>query len=216
MSSARPFPCTITAMAICAALQPLAARSEIELSVYGGPQWAQPGSIRSATLGDDLVRWDSKPFEIPPYYGLRAAWWPDRERGFGFTFTHAKAFADDPEKYGYQELNFSHGLNFLTADLWHRFQTRGRMTPYVGAGVGIVIPYVEVQPIGQAATAAYQIGGPAVSLMVGASMPLGKSWSVFTEYKATYSRLDAKLETGDRLKTDFLTHAVNIGLSWRF
>lgn len=216
MSLARPFPCTMTAMVVCAALHPVAARSEIELSVYGGPQWAQPGTIRSATLGDDLVRWDSQPFEIPPYYGLRAAWWPDRERGFGFTFTHAKAFADDPEKYGYQELNFSHGLNFLTADLWHRFQTRGRMTPYVGAGVGIVIPHVEVQPVGQAATAAYQIGGPAVSLMVGASMPLGKSWSVFTEYKATYSRLDAELETGDRLKTDFLTHAVNIGLSWRF
>ena len=195
---------------------PDAARAEMEFSVYGGPQWVQPNSLRSPTLGNDKVTWRSEPFTIPTYYGLRAAWWQTDRYGYGLTFTHAKAYANDPASHGYDELNFSHGLNFMTVDFWHRLEPRGALTPYVGLGLGLVVPHVEVTPTGQAPTAGYQVGGPSVSLVLGTTMPVSERWSVFTEYMANYSDIRAELNTGDRIHTEFLTHAVNIGLSYRF
>ena len=207
----------IAALFVCSLIfAPFSARGDIELSVYGGPQTTHPGTIRSSTLGDDRVNWNSEPFVIPPYYGLRAKWWSEGRLGFGIDFFHAKAFADDPASLGYEELNFSHGLNILTADLWYRFQPVGTVTPYVGAGIGVVVPHVEVRPVGAIPTAKYQVGGPAATLVIGGSLPVARNWSVFTEYKATYSQIRAKLDTGDRLNTGIFTDALNIGISLRF
>ena len=206
----------VLTVALGLAFGPLPARAELELSVYGGPQTTHPSTIRSPTLGDDRVKWNSEPFVIPIYYGLRAKWWSGNRIGFGLDFVHYKAFADDPSKYGYEELNFSHGLNALTADLWYRADPLGKITPYFGAGLGVVIPHVEAEPIGQEPTANYQIAGPAVTVVVGASMRMKGNWLVFTEYKATYSQIRAKLDTGDRLNTDIFADAINLGLSLRF
>jgi lipid A oxidase len=206
----------VACLVFCLALPALPARSEVELSFYGGTQSARPSMIRSATLGDDRVNWEARPFEVPQYYGLRAQWWSDRHLGFGFDFSHAKAYADDPAKYGYETLNFSHGLNTVTANIWYRFDARGKITPYVGAGLGVAIPHVEVQPIGLGDTGNYQIAGPAVTVVIGASMPISQRWSLFTEYKGSFSRLRTKLDTGDRLNTDIFTDALNVGVSLRF
>ena len=206
----------VLTVALGLAFGPLPARAELELSVYGGPQTTHPSTIRSPTLGDDRVKWNSEPFVIPIYYGLRAKWWSGNRIGFGLDFVHYKAFADDPSKYGYEELNFSHGLNALTADLWYRADPLGKITPYFGAGLGVVIPHVEAEPIGQEPTANYLIAGPAVTVVVGASMRMKGNWLVFTEYKATYSQIRAKLDTGDRLNTDIFADAINLGLSLRF
>ena len=203
-------------LAFALALAPVPVRAELEFSVYGGPQTTHPSKIRSPTLGNDKVNWRSEPFVIPTYYGLRAKWWSDRRIGVGLDFVHYKAFADDPAKYGYEELNFSHGLNALTVDLWYRANPIGKVTPYVGAGLGVVVPHVEAEPIGLEPTANYQIAGPAVTVVFGASMPLKGNWSVFSEYKATYSEIRAKLDTGDRLNTDIFADALNLGLSLRF
>jgi lipid A oxidase len=216
MAAARVVHRLALTLALSLALMPIPAGAEIELSVYGGPQTTHPSTIRSPTLGNDRVKWNSEPFVIPPYYGLRAKWWSRNRFGVGLDFVHHKAFADNPAKYGYDELNFSHGLNVLTVDLWYRANPFGKVTPYFGAGLGVVVPHVEAQPIGQEPTANYQIAGPAVTMVVGASMPLKGNWSVFTEYKATYSQIRAKLDTGDRLNTDIFTDAINLGLSLRF
>jgi lipid A oxidase len=216
MSAGRLLRFLLAFMVICLALPALPARSEVELSFYGGAQSTRPSTIRSATLGDDRVSWEARPFEVPKYYGLRAQWWSDRHLGFGVDFSHSKAYADDPTKYGYETLNFSHGLNVLTANIWYRFDSRGKITPYVGAGLGVAIPHVEVQPIGLGSTATYQVAGPAVTVVVGASMPIAGRWSLFTEYKGSFSRLKTKLDTGDRLDTDIFTDALNVGVSLRF
>lgn len=197
-------------------LAPFSARAELEFSVYGGPQTTHPSWVRSPTLGDDRVKWRSEPFVIPTYYGLRAKWWSAHRIGVGLDFVHYKAFADDPAKYGYKELNFSHGLNALTVDLWYRADPLGKVTPYLGAGLGVVVPHVEAEPIGLEPTANYQVAGPAVTVILGASMPLKGNWAVFTEYKATYSEIRATLDTGDRLNTNIFADALNLGLSLRF
>ncbi|MNU11364.1 hypothetical protein D3C72_2591490 [compost metagenome] len=40
------------------------------------------------------------------------------------------------------------------------------------------------------------------------------NWSTFVEYKGTYSRVDVPIDSGDRLKTNIVTNAVNVGISY--
>jgi lipid A oxidase len=204
------------ALATVLAGAPHATRADIELSFYGGPQTTHPSIIRSPGFGGDKVNWNSEPFVIPPYYGLRAKWWSEGRLGFGLDFFHAKAFADDPAALGFDELNFSHGLNVLTADLWYRLPPVGRVTPYLGAGLGVVVPHVEVRPTGGTPTANYQIAGPAATVVLGGALPVSRNWSVFTEYKATYSQIRARLDTGAPLDTNIFTDALNVGVTLRF
>jgi lipid A oxidase len=60
----------------------------------------------------------------------------------------------------------------VTANIWRRFKPLGRVTPYAGVGVGLAIPHVDIKPAGLAHTFGYQITGPAVQLVLGASLPI--------------------------------------------
>lgn len=60
------------------------------------------------------------------------------------------------------------------------------------------------------------MAGPAVTLIAGASYPLSDSMSVFGEDKGTYSQNKAELDDGGKVKTDIITNALNIGLSYSF
>ncbi|MEK1900398.1 MAG: lipid A oxidase, partial [Rhizobium sp.] len=42
------------------------------------------------------------------------------------------------------------------------------------------------------------------------------NWSTFVEYKGTYSRVDVPIDSGDRLKTNIVTNAVNVGISYHW
>jgi lipid A oxidase len=193
-----------------------AARAEVEVSLYGGYQTAPHSTIRSDTLGDDFVRWEGRSFEMPPYYGVRATWWRSPTFGWGLEFNHAKVYADDPESYGYAQLEMTDGLNLLTANIWRRWPGEGPWTPYVGAGLGLAVPHVEVQPTGQTETVGYQITGPAMQVVAGASYRLNDRWSLFGEYKASYSKHRIDLDSGGTLSTDIVTNALNLGASIRF
>ena len=91
----------------------------------------------------------------------------------------------------------------------------GNLSPYVGGGVGVSVPHVEVTE-GGSETFGYQLTGPAVAWMAGASYPLGDRWEVFGEYKGTYSVNSAELEGGGTLETDIVTNSVNLGVSFNF
>jgi lipid A oxidase len=108
------------------------------------------------------------------------------------------------------------GMNLLTANIWHRWPGDGPWTPYVGAGLGLAVPHVEVQPTGQTETVGYQITGPAVQVVAGASYRLNGRWSLFGEYKASYSKHRIDLDSGGTLSTDIVTNALNLGASIRF
>ncbi|AMY71459.1 outer membrane protein [Frigidibacter mobilis] len=194
-----------------------AASAEIEISLYSGRQAAPPSNIDSPVSGSDRVSWEGRSTEAPPYYGLRATWWQNERWGWGVEVNHAKVYADEPADYGYERLEFTDGLNFVTANLFRRWQQPGqRVTPYVGAGFGVSIPHVDVQPIGGAHTFGYQITGPVVQWVAGASYALDDRWSVFGEYKGTWSRHEADLDSGGSLKTELQTNALNIGISRKF
>lgn len=212
----------IFAISICVILATSAAAAEVELSFYGGVQSAPSSdvSIRSDdSIPDDdfSIAWEGRSFEAPPYYGIRATKWRTEEFGYGLDFTHNKVYPkDDEPPAGYDVLEFTDGLNTLTVNAYRRWSDAfGEVSPYIGGGVGVSVPYVEVAN-GDSETFSYQLTGPAATWIAGASYPINDQWSVFGEYKGTFSSNTADLDTGGTLETDIVTNAVNLGLSFNF
>lgn len=211
------------ALAVAAAIAAATAvrGQDREIGVYLGAQSAMASTVRA----DDPVlgplrfsaHWDGNPFVMPPYWGLRATWWQPSGWGFGVELNHAKVYADDVTlaASGFSVLEMTDGLNLLTVNAWRRFKGEGRLTPYLGAGIGLAVPHVEVtSPAGR--TFGYEVTGPAVVWMAGVSYDLSGRWALFAEYKGSHSRHDAALDPGGSLKTDITTHALNVGVTWRF
>lgn len=197
--------------------------AETEVSVYGGVQTSphsrvfvdDPDGIGTT---DFLVNWQGRSFEMPPYYGVRATWWRNQTLGFGLDFAHNKVYAPDStlSDEGFTTLEFSDGINILTANAYRRWQDSAfGLTPYIGGGFGISVPRVEVTAAGTN-TDEYQFTGPAATVIAGASYPVSSGMSIFGEYKGTYSQNTADLEAGGTLETDIVTNALNVGVSFSF
>ena len=192
------------------------AQAEVELSFYTGAQSAPHSIIDDSVLGEGRVKWLGKSFEAPPYAGVRATWWTSDKWGFGVEVNHAKVYAENKAALGYDTLEFTDGLNLVTANVFRRFPNAGRFTPYLGGGLGVAVPHVEIERVGEDKTFEYQLTGPAVILVAGASFEINDRWSVFAEYKASYSRNKAKVDAGGTLTTNIVTNALNLGVSYRF
>ncbi len=196
--------------------------AEVELSFYLGAQEAAHSRVfvDDPVIGEEdfLAAWLGRSFEMPPYYGLRGTYWRNDRFGYGIDFSHSKVYASDSTltDNGYDTLEFTDGVNILTANAYRRWNDQwGQITPYVGAGVGISIPHVEVTK-GGSDTFEFQIGGPAVALLGGVSYEINDSWAVFGEYKVSYSPLSVDLETDGTLETDLVINAVNFGVSFSY
>ncbi len=209
-----------TTVLLASAAPALAA--DFELSFYLGVQEAPHSRVEGTDPGgvgdfSFLSKWDGRSFAPPPYYGLRATWWRSDRLGFAIDYNHAKVYASDATKAanGFSTLEFTDGLNIITADVLYRWKGEGRWTPYVGAGLGISVPHVEVTTSG-GRTFKYEYGGPAVALLAGVSYTMNDRWSLFGEYKGTYSQNDVDLDNGGNLKTNVVTNALNLGISYNF
>ncbi|TCS67626.1 lipid A oxidase [Primorskyibacter sedentarius] len=200
-----------------------AASAEMELSVYSGWQTAPhsraTGNHPDGGSYDALIGWEGKSFEMPPYYGLRGTWWRDERLGFGLEFTHAKVYAPDSERenIGFDRMEFTDGLNLITVNAYHRWLNRwDDFTPYVGGGIGLAIPHVDVESAGGEKTFGYQVTGPAVRVLAGVSYDLSERFAVFGEYQFTYSNNKADLEGDGTLETEIKTNALNFGVTLKF
>lgn len=198
------------------------ALAEVEVGLYGGWQTAPHSGLSisgDAELADrDLTAgWEGRSLDMPPQWGVRATWWRG-DWGLGVEVNHAKVTADDETlaESGLDRLEFTDGLNIATLNGVRRFpEAFGRVTPYLGAGIGVAVPHVEVIE-GETETWGYQLTGPAVAWMAGASVPLAERWSLFGEYKGTFSANTADLDGGGTLSTDIVTNALNLGVSLTF
>lgn len=208
-------------------LVPAAAKAEFQISAYGGANTANSSdvTIDSPLLtGKFDVDWEGDSFETPPYWGARGTWWLTDFNmprwGVAIDFTHAKAKADlDDAVVGaaFRTLEFTNGLNTVTLNGLYRMPLSNRFSLYTGAGAGVSVPHVEVSTLTDPdRTFEYQLTGPAVQGLVGANFNLGRGFSLFGEYKANYSWIDADLEGGGTLETEILTHQFAVGLSFAF
>lgn len=194
-----------------------------ELSVYSGLQTAQDSRVSGtapSTIGvfSFMTGWESESFEAPPYWGIRATYWRSDREGFAFDFNHTKVIANEKDRAdaGFEDLEFTDGLNVATVNYMRRFPGDSRWTPYVGVGVGLAMPHVKVRPAGGEKTEGYQLAGPAVVALAGVSYKLDNDWSIFGEYKGTYSRNSVDLDDGGTLDANIMTNAINFGVSYRF
>lgn len=206
-----------------------AVASETQLSVYGGANgnFSSPVTLSSPSVTDQRdVAWAGKPFQMPPYWGVRGTQWfnPGAGLGVGLEFIHAKAyaksdFAADPV---YSHLEFTDGNNLLFANLAWRFDPllNGQLTPYVGVGAGVAIPHVEVTlkgvPAPQNQTREYQLAGGAAQVFAGLEWAFDRNWSAFAEAKLSYAHLATNLADGGHLKTYLWQPHVAVGLTYRF
>ncbi|MEO0829540.1 MAG: outer membrane beta-barrel protein [Pseudomonadota bacterium] len=201
--------------------------TDLEVSLYLGLQEAPHSRVtgNDATGAPDeafnfLSTWEGRSFQAPPHYGVRATWWRPNNWGFGVELNHTKVYADDEtlEENNFDRLEFTDGLNIITANAFYRWPDLwlgGRLSPYVGAGLGIAVPHVDVERNGTD-TFEYQFTGPAMMLAGGVAFDLNENWAIFTEYKGTYSRNEADLDGGGTLETDIVTNAINFGVTYKF
>ena len=201
---------------------PAAAHSEIEWSFYTGIQEAPPSdiSVRGDGVlpdGDFNIAWEGLSFKWPLYAGFRITNWQSQTFGWGLDYAHNKTYPIEGElPPGYSALEFTDGLNTWTINAYRRWpQQFGDVTPYVGAGLGLSVPGVEVTHLGRQ-TFEYQLTGVAATWLAGASYPINDQWSVFGEYKGTYTSNSVSLRDGGTLETDIFTNAINFGVNYRY
>lgn len=211
--------------AVAGAMTASAAAAEFELSVYSGwqtsPHSRVSGNHPDGGTYNGLIGWDGKSFQAPPYYGLRGTWWNTERSGWALELTHAKVYAPAAERapLNFSRLEFTDGLNLITANYMRRWPGKwGNVTPYVGAGLGIALPHVDVTTTGGARTYGYQMTGPAARLIAGASYKFNDRWNMFGEYQFTMSSHKATLQggAGGTLNTRIVTNAINIGVGYSF
>ena len=230
------------AFAAIMAWPPSSARAEFQISVYAGTNLPQDSDVEvvrpgatNATFRD--VPLDPKPVRLPPYWGARTTYWMEwaPSWGVGVEYTHLKTYARLSEtvrssgtvsgvplgantqlKTVFPWLEFSDGLNLATAHVFYRYPF-GRVTPYVGAGLGASVPHVEVKMPGYPDTFKYELTGIASRLYAGVDVAIASGWSVFGEYQFSYAQVqNASLSGGGTLQTNLVNHHVNIGISYAF
>ena len=203
--------------------------AEMSFELYGGyqtsPHSVVQGEYQDSITSEELVPfrftagWKGKSFSMPPYYGIRFTNWKSRI-GWGFDFTHSKAYLDPItlKKTGFELLQFTDGLNNLTLHRQIEFDRKSeKISTYYGYGVGVVLPHVEFQADKTLLrTFEYQYGGPTIAFNGGVRVPIAESKFFFAEYKFTASWLDVSLNNGGRLETRILTNALNVGLGFEF
>ncbi|MEL6967126.1 MAG: outer membrane beta-barrel protein [Pseudomonadota bacterium] len=204
------------------ALTAAPAQAEMSISFYGGANFS-PHSVvdydfNNGTSGSTTVGWDGASFEMPPYYGVRGTYWFSSMPSVGVAvdFTHAKVKAN-PMPADFTTLEFTDGINFLTLNAMYRYQNDTGWTPYVGAGLGLSIPHVEVDgPTLATPTLNYQVTGLAAQAMVGLDYKFTDNWSAFVEGKMTYGVVDAELEGGGSLSTNIISNQIILGITYKF
>ena len=198
------------------------ASAETIYSIYGGWQTSPHSEISGdhpdGGTYDTVFGWEGKSFEMPPYYGARVEWW-NGDWSTQVEFTHAKVYAveADRDAVGFDRFEFTDGHNLFTVNRVKRWQNSlGNRTTYAGAGAGIALPHVDVLSDLGEHTYGYQLTGPALKLMAGASQPLGDNMIAFAEYQFSMSWNTGELEGGGTFDTRLITNAINFGVGWSY
>jgi lipid A oxidase len=197
---------------------------ETILAAFSGAPYTYPSRAHVEKPGAvdftiDPVDWYTDPFKSPIYYGVRIArWFSGGKTGAGIDFIHSKAIAPAGQETNFtgtidgkplpprariaditKKLEFSHGHNMLLFNGLLRLPGIGpRVSPYAGAGAGVLLPHTEFELTGsdRPRTYEYNFAGPAAQALLGVEIRLARV-SFFVEYKFTYGHYGAPLSQMD-------------------
>lgn len=157
--------------------------------------------------------YETRPFESPLYYSLRAGRWSDRRRGWELELIHQKLFLRNrpPEV---ERFDISHGYNLATVN---RAWEVGRVIARAGAGAVVAHPEntVRGRSLEQSGGlgGGYHLAGPALQLGVEARLELGPRWFLGLEGKLTAARAEVPVAGGEAEVPNTALHAlIGVGL----
>jgi hypothetical protein len=163
----------------------------------------------------DDADYETRPFEGPLYYSLRAGRWRGRT-GWELELIHQKLFLRNrpPEV---QRFDISHGYNLVTVN---RGWDVGRLLIRTGAGAVIAHPENEVRDLVLLAedtnlSGGYHLAGPAVQIGVEKRFPLGESWFLGLEGKVSAAWGQVPVAGGDAEVPNVAAHVL-LGAGWRW
>jgi len=200
----------------------------------------QPAKGTHLTL--EGVAYDDQSFTSPYYYGLRwVSFFPRRPAvGWAIDFFHYKIYSDPEQRVRVQgvqhgapvdtvqrigatvqRFNISHWVNYLALNVLGRARLdrdshfpAGRMQPYVGTGVAVLILHpdstVEGEPLEK-----YEIRGPGFQIFTGVNFWVSEHWGFFVEHRWTYADVSVSLKSG-KADTRISTRHLVFGSSYRF
>ena len=206
--------------------------ANFNISLYGGFNNAAHSSVTfsnaSISYGIDdgqysVNGWDGESFESPIYYGYRLSvnGLENTDLEFALDFNHSKVKAKKLPG-NLRRLEFTDGINTLTLLAIYKIDTliamNTELDPYIGAGIGIAYPHVDIEGAAGAGgkTYDYQRTGPAYQVMAGLRYELAQSWKTFAEYRITYTPMKADLDGGGQIETDILNNQVSVGFMYSF
>lgn len=197
---------------------------ETLVGAFTGVPYTYPSQVKIGKDGSptdftiDPVHWYTDPFHNPIYYGARVARWGGRA-GVMVDFIHSKAIARLDEEANFNgtidgkpvperapvkdvvdKMEFSHGHNMLLLNGLLRLPGLGaHVSPYVGAGAGVLLPHTELELTNapdHTRTYEYNYAGPAGQALAGVEIRLARL-SLFIEYKFSYGHYGAPLSEMD-------------------
>ena len=141
--------------------------------------------------------YETRPFESPQYYSLRAGWWRG-QGGWEIELIHQKIFLQDPPPE-IQSFSISHGYNLLTLN--RAWEARGLIWR-LGAGAVVAHPENEVRgqvldPDDTNLSGGYHLTGPSLQAGAEKRFALGERWFLGLEGKATVARAVVPVAGGE-------------------
>ncbi len=198
------------------------AAEKAELSFNGGLRTATEGVVSGINPVDagnfeSLQSWRIQSSDAPMQFGMRITWWQNQSQGWGFDLnsSNLRAGSNPLGANGFELLESANRINLLTVNTYRKLKPLGGLRPYLGAGLGVSIPRVEFSS-GARRISQFQLNGPAVQLIAGASYRLNNSLSVYGEYNSSYGLNGADLTNGESLNAITRNGGLNIGLSLGF
>lgn len=213
---------------------PTLAMSQVRFDVYGGTSFMGTTSLLIAqegypdtTLQD--VKYDTRPLQPPPYYGLRLGrYWmtrldnPFTRVGAEIELIHDKKYleeANDPTGI-VARFHLTDGLNFLMLNGVGRISLAHNWQATLRSGIGLVISHPSTVVRGQAYgqdgdPRGYRYSGTAGQLAVGVSRPVTSRSELFAEYKWLVSQPTVPIANG-YATTPIQAHHLIVGWSWGF
>ena len=202
--------------------------------------------ITQPALGSDLtfdgVRFRSRSFDPPLYYGFRGGYFLPRAPFLGFEaeFIHLKVFSDPGQRVQVtglrrgtpvdgesalgeivQQYSISHGVNLLLFNVAARRglgrdadSPDGRLILAARAGLGPTIPHTESSVEGQRQEQ-YEVGRLAWQAAGGAEFRLWRGLYALGEYKFTRTKQRGEIFSG-QAESLLRTHHGVFGLSYHF